>query len=83
MGKKSTSFEQATSLVSTIPINKKKSLSTNLNRLIKQLKEKHSVLSTKQYLSLLHRFISRCTKSDIKMTQQTIVKNTLKIKICK
>ena len=83
MGKKLAPSEKAYKMTATIPINKNKTLSSNMNKYIQCLKAKYSTISTKEYLTLLHKFIQRCTKSCTNISQKVIVQNTHKIKICR
>jgi hypothetical protein len=63
--------------------SKGKNPATHLNDYIRYLKAQHPTLSSNQYLTRIHRCISRIHKKRGAVPQQIIKKTSLKFKICK
>lgn len=82
MGKKQVEETTITS-AETFRIHKNKSLIANLGDYIKFLKNKHFDLTSKQYLSLVHKYITKMSKNKRRLPQNLIKKTTLMFKICK
>ena len=82
MGKKKAQ-QKTVKDVHTYPINKNKTLRDNLDGYIRLLKSKHSHLPTKEYLALVHNYVTRYSKLKKGISQSMVVQTTQKIKICR
>lgn len=74
---------ETTKDVSTFPIHKNKTLKANLDAYTKLLKSKYAHLPSKEYLVLVHNYISRYTKLNRGLPHSMIIQSTYKIKICR
>ncbi len=82
MGKKLKKSKASPSTIRSFPITKHKSFNHNFNSFIKMLQEKHSDLTSREFIIEVHGFVTRY-KQQTKKKDPSIDTVKHKIKICK